>query len=86
MYSFLDIHFFNKLKNFDIKDTEGQTYKTNVSRESRLQQWLVTTGSDKNITPTEWMLYPAHKRILGTMVAHSSYKRKPLLDCRFVFV
>lgn len=42
--------FFNKLKNFDIKDTEGQTYKTNVSRESRLQQWLVTTGSDKHHT------------------------------------
>lgn len=45
--------FFNKLKNFDIKDTEGQTYKTNVSRESRLQQWLVTTGSDKH--HTDWV-------------------------------
>lgn len=54
MHSFSDIQN-NRLKKFDIKDTEGWTYN---KLESGLQRRLIT--AQINTTPTEWLFNPPH--------------------------
>lgn len=85
MHSFSDTQK-NGLNKSDIKDTEGWTNYLKKKKSFtwvRFAKWLVTTGSDQR--HSSGCLNPSHIQIiLGTVVAHSSFKCKPtaLLDCR----